>query len=140
MIIVRAGDVKGWVSPSPHQRTLKVLLSPSLQDVAQGLAMGMVMLPPGQTSPPHSHEREQEVWYVVSGKGRIRIGREEAELRPDTIVVSPPGVKHQLTNDGPEELKAIWLFTPAGPETSYLPPEQESSCGPGAQVSAPVGC
>jgi mannose-6-phosphate isomerase-like protein (cupin superfamily) len=123
MIVVHAQDVKGWVSPPPHQRTLKVLLSPSLQDVAQGVGMGMVILPPGLTSPPHLHETEQEVWYVVSGTGRIRVGREEAEVGPDTIVVSPPGVEHQVINDGLETLKAIWLFTPAGPEVSYLPPD-----------------
>jgi len=65
---------------------------------------------------------EQEVWYVVSGSGIIRVGDEEAQLRPDTIVVAPPGVEHQLTNDGTEDLKAIWLFTPAGPEMNYMPP------------------
>ena len=83
----------------------------------------MVILPPGFTSSPHVHAAEQEVWYVISGSGRVRIGDEEAELRPDTIVVAPPGVEHQLINDGTEDLKAIWLFTPAGPEMNYMPPE-----------------
>jgi len=83
----------------------------------------MVILPPGFTSSPHVHATEQEVWYIISGSGRVRIGDEEAELRPDTIAVAPPGVEHQLINDGTEDLKAIWLFTPAGPEMNYMPPE-----------------
>ena len=116
MIVVHADEVKGFVAAPPHERTLKVLLSPSLQDVSDGLGMGMVILPPGLTSWLHSHAEAQEVWYVVSGSGRIRIGDEEAELRPDTIVVAPAGVEHQLFNTGTEDLKAIWLFTPAGPE------------------------
>lgn len=124
MVIVHADQLAGWVNPPPHERTLKVLLSPSFQPITQELGMGMVILPPGRTSSAHSHETEQEVWYVISGQGRVRIGGEEAEIRPDTVVVAPPGVVHQLINDGEEDLKAIWLFTPAGPEVNYLPPEE----------------
>ncbi len=122
MVIVYADQVPGWVNPPPHERTLKVLLSPSFQPITQGLAMGMVILPPGRTSSAHSHETEQEVWYVISGRGRVRIGDEEAEIRSDTIVVAPAGITHQLTSEGDEALKAIWMFTPAGPEVNYLPP------------------
>jgi len=124
MVIVYADQVTGWVNPPPHERTLKVLLSPSFQPVAQGLGMGMVILPPGRSSSAHSHEMQQEAWYVVSGQGRVRIGDEEAEVRSETVVVAPPGIAHQLTNDGPDDLKAIWLFTPAGPELNYLPPAE----------------
>ena len=124
MVIVYADQVTGWVNPPPHERTLKVLLSPSFQSITQALGMGMVILPPGRTSSAHSHQTEQEVWYVISGRGRVRIGDEEAEIRPDTVVVAPPGIAHQLISDGDEDLKAIWIFTPAGPEVNYLPPEE----------------
>jgi mannose-6-phosphate isomerase-like protein (cupin superfamily) len=124
MIIIHADEVEGWVTPPPYHRTLKVLLSPTLHGTARELGMGMVILPPGQNSSPHRHETEQEVWYVVSGTGKARIGDEWAELRPDTIVVAPAGVEHQLFTDGEEDLKAIWLFSPAGPETQYLPPTE----------------
>jgi mannose-6-phosphate isomerase-like protein (cupin superfamily) len=122
MVIVYADQVTGWVNPPPHERTLKVLLSPSSQPITQGLGMGMVVLPPGRTSSAHSHQTEQEVWYVISGRGRARIGGQEAEIRSDTVVVAPPGITHQLISDGDEDLKAIWMFTPAGPEASYFPP------------------
>jgi mannose-6-phosphate isomerase-like protein (cupin superfamily) len=124
MVIVYSDQVAGWVNPPPHERTLKVLLSPDSHPVTRGLGMGMVILPPGQTSSAHSHQAEQEVWYVISGKGSVRIGADQATVRPDTVVVAPPGVSHQLVNDGDEDLKAIWMFTPAGPEADYLPPEE----------------
>jgi mannose-6-phosphate isomerase-like protein (cupin superfamily) len=124
MVIVYADGISGWVNPPPHERTLKVLLSPNFQPITQGLGMGMVILPAGRSSSAHTHETEQEVWYVVSGWGRVRIGDEEAEIRPDTVVVAPPGLAHQLINDGEDDLKAIWLFTPAGPEVNYLPPQE----------------
>ena len=124
MVIVYSDQIAGWVSPPPHARSLKVLLSPDSHPVTQGLGMGMVILPSGQTSSVHSHQTEQEVWFVISGRGRVRIGGEEAVIRPDTVVVAPPGVPHQLINDGDDELKAIWMFSPAGPEVDYLPPEE----------------
>jgi len=130
MIIVHADEVKGWYTPPPHERTLKVLLGPKLQPVSDGLGMGMVILPPGQTSSAHTHEKEQEVWYIISGTGKVRVGDEIEELRPDTIVVAPPGVEHQLINDGPEDIKAIWIFSPAGPEMQYLPPAEGEEVKP----------
>ena len=131
MLIVSADQVTGWVNLPPHERTLKVLLSPTRQPVTQGLGlgMGMVILPAGRTSWAHSHETEEEVWHAVSGCGRVRIGDEMAEIRPDTVVVGPPGVAHQLINDGEQDLKAVWIFTPVGAEVNYLPPQREGAEG-----------
>jgi mannose-6-phosphate isomerase-like protein (cupin superfamily) len=124
VVIIYGDQVAGWVNPPPHERTLKVLLSPDIQPISPGLGMGMVILPPGRSSSSHSHETEQEVWYVVSGRGRVRVGDEEAEIHADTVIVAPPGTNHQLINEGEDSLKAIWLFVPAGPEVTYLPPEE----------------
>lgn len=121
MIVIRADDVAGLEAPPPHRRTLKVLLSPAVHKVSSGLGMGVVILSPGETSSPHSHESEQEVWYVISGHGKFRVGNEEAEVGADTVVISPPGTTHQIVNIGKSDLKALFLFSPAGPETQYFP-------------------
>ena len=81
----------------------------------------MVILPPGESGDPHTHVDSQEAWYVVSGRGKLRVGGEEAELIPDTVIVAPAGVEHQIMNDGKEPLKAIFIFSPAGPEFSHMP-------------------
>jgi mannose-6-phosphate isomerase-like protein (cupin superfamily) len=121
MVVVRLDEVKGIWTSSPHHRELRVLLSPYLQDVSEDLAIGVVMIPPGESGEPHTHETGQEVWYGLAGKGRLRIGDEEAELLPDTIVVAPAGIEHQIFNDGDELLKSIFIFTPAGPEKRLIP-------------------
>ncbi len=119
-IVIREQDIKPYVSPLPHRRALRVLLSPSRFPAAQGLAFGVVEVGPGQVSPPHSHEVEQEAWYVIAGRGQIRVGDTKVEVAPGTVVVSPPRVEHQLTNPGPETLKALFIFTPAGPEEALF--------------------
>lgn len=121
MIAIKAENVEGWWSPPPHQRELKILLSPILHDIPNDLSMGMVVLPPGESGDPHTHEFSQEIWFVVSGQGKLIIGSEEVQLSSDMVVVAPAGVEHQIINDSERELKAIFMFTPAGPEENYLP-------------------
>jgi len=120
MIVVRAEEVKSYVPKPPYTRTLKVLLSPKLQQGVKGLSMGLAIYLPGQSSEPHSHQAEQEVFYVLSGVGEIRIGDETTRLEPYMSVVCPSQCEHQLINTGTEVLKVLWIFTPAGPEERYI--------------------
>lgn len=120
MIVVHSDQVKGRWTPAPHHREIKVLVSPCLQGVSTGMAIGMVTIPPGQGGEEHQHEWAQEAWYVLSGLGILRVGTEEVELAPGTIVVAPAGLKHQIANSGEEPLIALFIYTPAGPESALL--------------------
>jgi mannose-6-phosphate isomerase-like protein (cupin superfamily) len=120
MIIIHADEVEAWWTPPPHHRELKILLTPEKNDVSNLLSMGMVVLPPGESGDPHTHGAEQEAWFVVSGHGKLIVGGETAELKPDMVIVAPSGIEHQIINDGDEPLKALFLFSPAGPEAAYV--------------------
>lgn len=64
-------------------------------------------LPPGRTACPfHFHEREDEVFFVLSGRGVLRYGEELRELRPGDCVCCPAGTKvaHQIANPFDEDL------------------------------------
>src|SRR5437867_1045132 len=39
----------------------------------------------------HYHERTDEIYYVLDGAGRMRVGDEEIELRKDVTVYVPRG-------------------------------------------------
>lgn len=120
MLVVKASEVKPFISPLPHQRELKVLLSPKIHHTSNLLGMGMVTIQPGQSGNPHLHEKEQETWFVISGHGKLVIGEEEVALEPEIVVVAPTGIPHQIINDSREILKALFIFTPAGPEEPHL--------------------
>ena len=119
-VVVREREVKPFVSELPHRRSLRVLISPQRAKVASGLAFGVVEIEPGLTTPPHLHETEQEAWYVIFGQGQIRVGERKIDVEAGTVVVSPPRVEHQLYNPGPEVLKALFIFSPAGPEEALF--------------------
>ena len=120
MIIARASEAKGYLTPAPHKREVKVLISPDLQEGVEGLAVGMTILPPGESSSFHSHDAECETWIVISGEGEVRVGEEREAVGPQTVVFLKPKAKHQITNTGRIPLRMFWIYTPPGGEKSVL--------------------
>ncbi len=73
-------------------------------------------LRPGQASTRHKHQSEEELYVLLEGRGRIRIGDEVLELGPlDTLLVEA-GTVRQVFNDTGEE--ALWLVVGAPPEAA----------------------
>lgn len=54
-------------------------------------------------TPLHSHDWEHEV-YVLSGKGIVRMGKDEYPLVKDKFAYVPPNVPHQFMNTTDENL------------------------------------
>jgi mannose-6-phosphate isomerase-like protein (cupin superfamily) len=77
----------------------------------QSLAEATV--PPGGATIEHYHRETEELYYFVSGRGRIRLGAEESEVLPGDCVVIPPGTPHKLWNDGGEPLVLLCCCAPA---------------------------
>jgi mannose-6-phosphate isomerase-like protein (cupin superfamily) len=68
-----------------------------------------VVLPPGEVSTPHSHG-ENEVFFIVSGRGEMRVGDEHRRVGFGDTVFIDSGHEHELTNDGDESIVylSIW--------------------------------
>lgn len=120
MIVTKSSQARSYMTPAPHERELKVLISPSLQEGVEGLAVGMTILPPGQSSSFHSHDVECETWIIVSGKGEVRVGDEREPVGPESVIFLPRNIKHQIINTGQETLRMFWIYTPPGGEKSVL--------------------
>jgi len=120
MIHTTSTQAKTYRAPQPHERDLKVLISPSLQQGVEGLAVGMTILPPGGSSSSHSHEAECETWIIVSGAGEVMIGEERESVGPESVIFIPPNMSHQIINTGQETLRMFWIYTPPGAERSVL--------------------
>lgn len=67
-------------------------------------------VPPGRSFCPfHSHEREDEVFYVLSGRGVFRYGDKVQEVGPGDCMSCPAGtgIAHQLAN--PFDVDFVYL-------------------------------
>jgi mannose-6-phosphate isomerase-like protein (cupin superfamily) len=67
---------------------------------------------PGQTTTPHYHPRTEEIYYILSGEGQMRIGDEARRVGPGDAIAIPPGERHQITNTGREMLKFLCCCAP----------------------------
>jgi quercetin dioxygenase-like cupin family protein len=79
---------------------------------ARLLSAGIVSFPPGADSPPHKHELEEEILYVMEGRGALVCEGEARPLEPGAYVFIPPGVEHFVRNDGTEAIKFFYAFSP----------------------------
>lgn len=119
VLVVKSEEVKGIEVPPPYRRTIKILVSPEIQNV-QSIAIGMVSLPPGSEGDLHVHNESDEYWIVVDGRGVLKIGNERIDLSIGTITLAPKGVEHQIFSNPDTPLAAYFLYMPSGPETVFL--------------------
>ncbi len=81
---------------------------------AEQLSARLWRLEPGQASTKHRHRTQEELYVLLEGTGRIRIGDEVLTLEPRASLVVEPDTVRQLFNDtGADQL---WLVMGAPPE------------------------
>lgn len=76
---------------------------------------------PGGHSAKH-HHHENETFLILSGRGRMQIGAETAELAAGDVVLIPALSHHRLDNTGPEPLRFVSIYWCA-PLVPQLPRE-----------------
>lgn len=92
-------------------------LTPSMRPRGGNLGVNRMRLQKGQTTCPfHYHLREDEAFFVLSGRGVLRYGDELHDIRAGDCISCPAGTKiaHQIANPHDEELVylAIGAFDP----------------------------
>jgi uncharacterized cupin superfamily protein len=83
------------------------VLTPHMREAGGRLGVAHNTLPAGSVGCPfHWHLREDEVFYVLSGRGVLRYGDAVREIGPGDCISCPAGtrVAHQLANPFDEDL------------------------------------
>ena len=70
-------------------------------------------LEPGQQTAPHYHIRTEEIYYILTGEGRMEVGPETRLVKPGDAIAIPPGEVHTITNTGTVQLKFICCCAPS---------------------------
>ena len=107
--VLRAEDA--FWRPSNQMGVLNTDLAKQLE--ATELGARLWRLAPGQASTKHRHEKQSELYVLLEGTGRVRIGDEALTLSPLAALLVEPGTARQLFND--TDADALWLVvgTPA---------------------------
>lgn len=77
------------------------------------VSVGLVTFYPHMHQKEHSHIREEQVLYVVSGHGSHWINGKRSELAPGSYIHLPPHARHELTNETNEELRLLIVYAPS---------------------------
>jgi quercetin dioxygenase-like cupin family protein len=73
-----------------------------------------VGLAPGMGVPRHTHTREDEAYYVLSGELEVTVGDEAFILRAGDTLIAPRDIPHQPRNSGKVENHYLLVFSPSG--------------------------
>ena len=109
--ILAASDAH-W-RPSNQMGVLNTDLAKQLE--AQTIAARLWRLAPGQASTKHRHVTQTELYVVLEGSGRIRIGDDLHTLQPLSSVLVEADVVRQIFNDGDGDVLWLVVGTPAEP-------------------------
>jgi mannose-6-phosphate isomerase-like protein (cupin superfamily) len=71
--------------------------------------------PPGTASQEHYHTEAEEVYYVVEGRGGIRVDGKTHSIGigPGDVVVITPGQRHKVWQEGEGDLVLLVSCVPA---------------------------
>lgn len=75
------------------------------------MSAGLYVLPAGGADPQRPH-REDEVYYVVRGRGRFHAGDEDIEVCAGSVLFVAAAVEHRFY-DITQELGLLVFFAPA---------------------------
>ena len=85
-----------------------------------------VVVPPGVVIGEHVHSRTEEIYFIVRGRGEMRVGEETRVVEAGQIVLTPLHERHtfRTLGDEPVELIVSEMLPPA--ITDVLPPHRPS--------------
>ncbi len=75
------------------------------------MSMGLYALPAGSDDPQQPHN-EDEVYYIISGQGSIRVGDEDTAVKPGSVIFVGAKVEH-FFHSITEDMKILVFFAPA---------------------------
>jgi quercetin dioxygenase-like cupin family protein len=76
---------------------------------SENLTLGLANLPPGGALHEHRHSQE-EIYLVLEGSGRVKVGDEELAVEAGAAVFIPGDALHSCENTGTSDLRVAYVF------------------------------
>jgi len=76
-----------------------------------GMSLAEHWMPAGDSPPLHVHQREDEIFHILAGTIRFRVGEAEVLAEAGDSLVAPKGVPHTFRVESPEGARVL-VMTP----------------------------
>ena len=103
--------------PKPKRYYFDVALGSILlpgEDTGGAYCLLDLKVAPGKGVPRHTHTREDEVYFILSGELEVIVGDEIFTLRAGETLMAPRNISHQLRNSGSVANHYLIMFSPSG--------------------------
>jgi quercetin dioxygenase-like cupin family protein len=117
-VVVQPGEGPSYWQPVPANGHADPALYPAVTG-HPGLAMGYQHIAPGGRVREHSHGDQVELQICFRGRGRVVVDGASHPLAPGTACFLGYDVKHELINEGPDDLVMLWVISPPGLEDFF---------------------
>ena len=110
MILKQARNFQAFRIAPTDTNYFACLFDP-LVDGAQ-FTMVVEIFAPGGATPPNTHQRAQEVFFVLAGQGIARAHGKAHPIGPGDAMMLRPGTEHVVENPGPGKLYCLTTMVP----------------------------
>ncbi len=91
---------------------LRELIHPDKEPLEIGYSLAHAVVKPGEKTLPHRLEGS-EVYYLLEGRGLMRVDDERAEVEAGQAVYIPPAAVQSIENIGASDLAFLCIVDPA---------------------------
>jgi mannose-6-phosphate isomerase-like protein (cupin superfamily) len=119
VLVVQPGEAASYWQPVPANGFIEVIAAPGQVAMEHPIGFGTQLVPPGCHVREHAHDRNEEIIYVLEGRGRAVIDGAEHPMVPGTTLFIGKNRRHMLVNEGEGDIRWIWLLVPNGLETFF---------------------
>ena len=121
----RALDTSAGVLPADAGMPLRVFGNPFLLKVSGadshgGVALLTASFAPGTGAKDHSHRGHDEIFYVLDGEFRFRVGDQHIEGGAGDLCFAPRDAAHGFQNIGEAPGRLLGIIAPAGYEQHFV--------------------
>ncbi|MFQ5904879.1 MAG: cupin domain-containing protein [Candidatus Binatia bacterium] len=101
MMVRKGRDVEPFVTLNGS--TIREIIHPS-NTPSVGQRLAEARLAPRCATAKHVHKRSEEIYYILSGKGRMHLGGEDSMVGENDAIYIPSGTEHFIENTGDIDL------------------------------------
>ena len=95
-----------------------LILTASKLDKKNRNMLGYTVYKPGIDTKQKIHLEAEELAYVLTGSGKLTVGKELVAFTAGDSIFIPPGVPHGVRNDGTQDVAMVFFFSsPEYPKT-----------------------
>jgi len=117
-VVMQPGSGPSYWQPVPASGHADPTLFPANTGF-EGLSMGFQTVAPKGRIREHSHCDQIELQICFRGQGRVMVDGVAHTLAPGTACFLGYDVKHEIINEGDDELVMLWVISPPGLEDFF---------------------